>query len=80
MGRELNYIFINFAWLSRLMSHESGVPCDEVESRQLFTANNGVGTVLLDICPYLNIVSPLCTFLTLIRLYKFCSNTLRKWA
>ena len=35
---------------------------DEVESRQLFTANNGVGTVLLDICPYLYIASPLCTF------------------
>ena len=53
---------------------------DEVESRQLFTANNGVGTVLLDICPYLYIVSPLCTFLTLIRLYKFYTNKLRKWA
>lgn len=53
---------------------------DEVESRQLFTANNGVGTVLLDICPYLYIVSPLCTFLTLIRQKKFYSNTLRKWA
>ena len=53
---------------------------DEVESRQLFTANNGVGTVLLDMCPYLYIVSPLCTFLTLIGLYKFYTNTLRKWA
>ena len=53
---------------------------DEVKSRQLFTANNGVGTVLLDFCPYLYIVGPLCTFLTLIRLYKFYSNTLRKWA
>ena len=53
---------------------------DEVESRQLFTANNGVGTVLLDMCPYLYIVSPLCTFLTLIRLYRFYTNTLRKWA
>ena len=53
---------------------------DEVESRQLFTANNGVGTVLLDICPYLYIASPLCTFLTLIRQNKFYSNTLRKWA
>ena len=53
---------------------------DVVESRQLFTANNGVGTVLLDICPYLYIASPLCTFLTLIRQNKFYSNTLRKWA
>ena len=33
---------------------------------------------LLEICPYLYIVSPLCTSLTLIRLYKF--YTLRKWA
>ena len=34
--------------------------------------------LLLEIRPYLYIVSPLCTSLTLIRLYKFC--TLRKWA
>ena len=50
----MNYVFINFAWLSRLMSHESSVRVmrsDEVESRQRFTANNGVGTVLLDFCP-----------------------------
>ena len=63
-----NYVFNRFVWLSRLTSHESNVPCDEVETQQLFTANNGVGTVLLEICPYLYIVNPLCTFLTLIRL------------
>ena len=64
---ELNYVFTHFAWLSRLRSHESSVPCDEVESQQLFTTNNGVGTILLEICPYLYIVSPPCTFLMLIR-------------
>ena len=34
--------------------------------------------LLLEIRPYLYIVSPLCTSLTLIRLYKF--YTLRMWA
>ena len=53
---------------------------DEVESWKLFAANNGVRTVLLDVCPYLYIASPLYIFLTLIRQNKFYGNTLRKWA